>query len=60
MSPSAPPRNQIVYFWMSPLCISRIAPDAETVPLPSRFMNPSTTWRSNHAIGVEMHAKIIL
>ena len=32
----------------------------ETAALASRFIKPSTTWRSNHAIGVETKRKITL
>ena len=50
----------MVYVWMFPLCNPRIRTLAAFVTHASEFMKPSTTWRSNHAMGVEMQRKMIL
>ena len=58
--PSTPPKNHIQYLCTLPLCIRRIAHEVFSVPHARAFMKPSTTCLSNHAIGVEMHAKMTL
>ncbi len=60
VSATTPVRNHTAYCLTSPLCHGRMLSPASLAPHAMKSNVPSTTWRSNQAIGVEMKRKMIL
>lgn len=54
-----PVRNQMAYWRTSPLCQGLMASPASFVPHARKLKVPSTTCRSNQAIGLEKQANTI-
>ena len=54
-----PVMNHTAYWRTSPLCHGRMVSPAAFAPHAMKLNVPSMTWRSNHAMGVDMQRKMI-